>query len=491
MPLPIRVTEPLKKGGAEPITFTIRVTDPLEGSRVAEPITFTIPAELDGDLWTAHTHTGEEVVCQRITADQVPGQTTFVTTLSFDSATELTLEAPRLRPCDGIRELKPQEADAFVRLDTGYFDLEMCHGTAQGTGPSKWGLRHFRSLKEDIDLLPSGNNAIGGFYGPFFTPENGLINPPEHTTVDIEVVEQGPVLHHYRMHGKVPDGLLEELKGKTFTIDWWFTHGTPYFQRVYRVDDFQTVINGRSITNKITVGDEFEGGQGELVFDRFEAYDGTQYRSGDPYAKQLVTMVEETLETSTASTEKYDEFRRQLTDGMDSAHWDLYWRLFCAWEGALPESEIQERLARVRKASHVLADMPDRPWKIADQPLEVSTVPHETIFPGAASKTAEFHSELKRAMVWWTSTPSGAFQIVQRRQSGWVNWGSNGENECPELPVGVVIKTAYGLFGKRWRSVADQLETAPHVATAQVPAAAAAVETNHGARAGERPVDEA
>ncbi len=28
-------------------------------------------------------------------------------------------------------------------------------------------------------------------------------------------------------------------------------------------------------------------------------------------------------------------------------------------------------------------------------------------------------------MVWWTSLPSGAFLIVQRRQSGWVNWGSN------------------------------------------------------------------
>ena len=60
----------------------------------------------------------------------------------------------------------------------------------------------------------TGNNAIGGFYGPFFTPENGLINPPEHTTVDIEIIEQGPVLHHYRMHGTVPDGLLDELKGK-------------------------------------------------------------------------------------------------------------------------------------------------------------------------------------------------------------------------------------------------------------------------------------
>ncbi|MCU1605869.1 MAG: hypothetical protein JWP46_2334, partial [Modestobacter sp.] len=68
-----------------------------------------------------------------------------------------------------------------------------------------------------------------------------------------------------------------------------------------------------------------------------------------------------------------------------------------------------------------------------------------------------------RAMVWWTSAPSGAFQIVQRPQSGWVNWGTNGENECPELPVGVVVKTAYGQLVDRWTEVADQLETAPVV----------------------------
>ena len=44
------------------------------------------------------------------------------------------------------------------------------------------------------------------------------------------------------------------------------------------------MINGRSVTNKITVGDEFEGGPGKLVFDRFAAYGGTRYRAGDPYA---------------------------------------------------------------------------------------------------------------------------------------------------------------------------------------------------------------
>ncbi|GAA2715548.1 hypothetical protein ACFY2R_25570 [Micromonospora olivasterospora] len=281
-------------------------------------------------------------------------------------------------------------------------------------------------------------------------------------------MERGPVLHHYRMHGTIPDGLLPELRGKRFAIDWWFTHGTPYFRRRYHVDDFRTVVNGRSVTNKITVGDEFEGGPGELVFDRFAAYGGTRYRAGDPYARQLVRMVQETVADSTATSAKFAAFRELLTGDIEAAHWDLYWRLFCAWEGALDTDEIRQRLARVRADSHVLADLPERAWTLTDQPVDVSAAPDETIFPGAADKTVEFHSRLGRAMVWWTSAPSGAFQIVQRRQSGWVNWGTNGENECPELPVGVEIKTAYGMFRDTWRAVAAQLETPVTVAVFDV-----------------------
>ncbi|MEU6644617.1 hypothetical protein ABZ863_18970 [Saccharomonospora sp. NPDC046836] len=445
------------------MSCTVVVTDTQPGPRIHEPVTFTVHSELDGDLWLARTPGGERVLCQRLTAGAQPGRTNFVAVLSFQGSTEFTLIGPVEDTGAGIRALDPREPDAFARLDTGYFDLELCTGTAQGTGSSKWGIRHFRSLHEGVDLLPSGNNAIGGFYGPFFTPENGLINPPEHTTVEIEVVERGPVLHHYRMHGTVPDGLLDELKGKTFSIDWRFTHGTPYFNRRYRVDDFQIVVNGRSVTNKITVGDEFEGGRGQLVFDRFESYADTHYRSGDPYAEELVAMVTDTLATSESESSRFKEFRAQLDGDMTAAHWDLYWRLFCAWEQALDHDEIRSRLAHVRAAAHVRADVPGRAWTHATGPVDVSAVPDATIFPGPASKTAEFHTGTKRAMVWWTSAPSGAFQIVQRRESGWVNWGSNGENECPELPVGVEIKTAYGLFADTWRTVADQLAGPPTV----------------------------
>ncbi|MBN9434816.1 MAG: hypothetical protein J0I45_20495 [Bosea sp.] len=440
-----------------PVTITIE--DSLPGRRRDEPVFFAVPGHYPEPLRLATGEAGERILLQRVEAMSGANETGFVAILDIDGSLTLTLgeAAPAEAADDGIRRLPTTESDGFVRLDTGVFDLELCAGKAEGLGSSKWGIRHFRRTDDGFELLPSGNNAIGGFYGPFFTPENGLINPPEHTRVMIETVECGPLYHHYRMHGAIPDGLLDELKGKEFRIDWKFFHRSPFFERRYQVDDFQTVINGRSVTNKITVGDEFEGGPGKLVFDRFAAKGGTRYRAGDPYAGLLVDMVRETVADSGHAGPKFEEFRAELAD-IEAAHWDLYWRLFCAWEKVLGEDEIRARLARVRAAAHVAADR-DRPWILTEEPVDVSAVPHETIFPGPASKTVEFDRASGRAMIWWTSEPSGAFQIVQRRQSGWVNWGSNGENECPELPVGVTIRTAYGPFAANWTDIADRLET--------------------------------
>lgn len=440
--------------------YRIQIVDELRGRRINQPVFFTVDDSLPEKYWSARLEDGSSAICQRLDSQSDDRHTSFITVLSFERRTELILVAPTEPPSHGIKELPARESDAFVRLDTGYFDLELCRGTAQGTGSSKWGIRHFASVDEGVDLLRSGNNAIGGFYGPFFTPENGLINPPEHTTVDIEVVEDGALIRKYRMSGVVPDGLLPELCGKAFQIDWTFFHSAHYFERQYRVDEFQTVINGRSVENKITVGDEFEGGVGALVFDRFAAYHGTAYRAGDPYAGLLVDMVSDTLATTQATGPKLAEFRAGLAD-MESAHWDLYWRLFSAWEAVLDRAEISRRLGSVRSDAHTAADRTEREWKTTSEPVNVSVEPHETIFAGPAAKTVEYHAELGRAMVWWTSGASGAFQIVQRRQSGWVNWGTNGENECPELPVGVTIRTAYGPFVEQWKAIADQLESAP------------------------------
>jgi hypothetical protein len=440
----------------------LAITETQTTERVREPIYFSVDLALSESLWMARTSSGLEFICQRIASESTAERTAFVATLDIPHSLEFELIEPVVDG-PGISSLVPVEADAFVRLDTGYFDLELCSGTAEGTGSSKWGLRHFSAKFEGIDLLPSGNNAIGGFYGPFFTPENGLINPPEHVVADIEVIDAGPIMHRYRLSGIIPDGLLPELRNKRFSIDWTFTYGTPYFTRRYLVDPFQTVINGRYVDNKITVGDEFESGIGETVFNRFVAYDGTRYRSGDPYAEELAAMVQQTISEDGDRPAKFDVFKAALTGDMTEAHWDMYWRLFCSWEGALDESEIRTRLDAVRDTSHRLADAADRTWSITADPIDVSAVPEQTIFPGAASKTVEFDAEKGRAMVWWTSKPSGAFQIVQRPESGWVNWGTNGENECPELPVGVEIKTAYGPFVESWREIADGLETPPSV----------------------------
>ena len=91
------------------------------------------------------------------------------------------------------------------------------------------------------------------------------------------------------------------------------------------------------------------------------------------------------------------------------------------------------------------------------QGVNVNECPQQTIFPIGANKTAEINEETGYTMIWYTSNPVARYQIVQRKDSGWVNWGTNGENEYPELPVGSTIITAYGKFDD-WERQADALE---------------------------------
>ncbi len=438
---------------------TITVT--ARGGRVAEPVFFEVPEAISEPLWTARRDDGGSLICQRLSAGSTPTTTRFVTVVDMVDGLTFELVGPTTTPVAGIHALPATEADGVFRLDTGYFFLEMCRGTGQGRGESKWGLRHFGRTSDGVDLIPSGNNAIGGFYGPFFTPENGLVNPPEHCVVDITGVEVGPLLHHYRMHGVIPDGLLPELAGKAFTIDWTFTHRSDFYSRTYQVDDFTTVVNGRSIVNKITVGDEFEAGQGAVTFDRFDSELGVVYRPGDPYARLLADGIAATLEEEDGAG--LEEFRAALGDGIEAAHWDLYWKLFCARESYLAVDSLAGRLAEVRRVAHPAADHPARAWEFSRTAVNVSAVADETIFPGPAVRTAEFDSVSGRCMIWVTSRASDAFQIVQRPQSGWVNWGTNSENECPGLPTGTEIRSALGDFGPDWRSRAATLAETPTV----------------------------
>lgn len=443
----------------------IKITNPQEKIKIPVPVKFSAPDDITGNYWVVKNNSGKTCVAQRLHNDP---DHNFVAIVNFSGPEEELsfdheIEEDKVK---GIKKISAaKENDAYVHLNTGKFDFELCRGTAQGEGSSKWGLRHFMAVDEKRDLLPSGNNAMGGFYGPFFTPDNGLINPAEHIIVDIEPVEDGPVMKEYRLSGRIPDGLKPELHGKRFALDWSFYYDVPFFSRVYHVDHFQTTVNQRSIVDKITVGDEFESGIGQLVFDRFATYDGVWYREGDPYSGQLANKVQELVHDGQKRSDRFEDFRKQLTSNMANAHWDLYWRLFSVWENALSQDEIETNLHDVRQKAFVLAELNDRPWLFSADPVNVSEVSDQTVFAGPATKSAEINTQTGQAMVWQTEHASNAFQIVQRPQSGWQNWGTNAENECPSLPVGSLIHTAYGPYENNWREVADSLEALADVRT--------------------------
>ena len=436
----------------------VKITNPQEKIKIPVPVKFSVPDDITGNYWVVKNNSGKTFVAQRLHNDS---DHNFVAIVDFSGPEEELsfdheIEEDKVK---GIKEIPTaKENDAYVHLNTGKFDFELCRGTAQGEGSSKWGLRHFMAVDEKRDLLPSGNNAMGGFYGPFFTPDNGLINPAEHLIVDIKPIENGPVMKEYRLSGRIPDGLKPELHGKRFALDWSFYYDVPFFSRVYHVDHFQTTVNQRSIVDKITVGDEFESGIGQLVFDRFATYDGVWYREGDPYSGQLANKVQELVHDGQKRSDRFEDFRKQLTSNMANAHWDLYWRLFSVWENALSQDEIETNLHDVRQKAFVLAELNDRPWLFSADPVNVSAVKDQTVFAGPATKSAEINTQTGQAMVWQTEHASNAFQIVQRPQSGWQNWGTNAENECPSLPVGSLIHTAYGPYQNNWREVADSLE---------------------------------
>ncbi|KFI81893.1 hypothetical protein BREU_2152 [Bifidobacterium reuteri DSM 23975] len=436
-------------------TIVNRFTNPTK----VQPVEVKLPGAIDADTLIGSTDKGQTSLFQKVRGASDDDATAYVGVLVPVDGERLTLREPE----DGesllsgiISDELTKERDAVCHLDTGYFDIELCRGTGKGEGASKWGIRHFQTKDERFDLLKSGNNAIGGFYGPFFTPENGLINPPEHVVADVQLVESGPIMHRYLLTGRIPDGLRPELQGKSFSIEFTFYWKVDFFDRVYHVDTFETEVDGRSVSNRITVGDEFESGEGNLVFNRFDSYQPVPFRGGDPYAGFLKDEVQSVLADEAETTPRFDYFRTLLNRDLENAHWDLYWRLFSHWEGALTVTGLDARLGHVRSLAHRAADDNSRPWQFPETAVDVSGQDEETIFPGASACTAEYDTETGRCMIWITSQPSGAFQIVQRPQSGWVNWGTNGENECPALPVGSRIRTIYGPYGDNWRSRADE-----------------------------------
>ena len=359
----------------------------------------------------------------------------------------------------GIEKLQVTQADGFRRLDTGYYILELCSGTADGTSYGKWGIRYFEAKAEQKNLIKDYSNAIGGFYGPFFTPKNGLINPPEHTIVDCIVEVEGPLYCRYLFKGTVPDGLDENLKGKKFTITWEFFHNSPWFRRKYEVDDFSTTVDGIPVVNKITVGDEFESGKGDRVFTSFASYGGTYYREGDLYANILSEGVHELLEQADEqNSPNIKKYKDNIGEDINKVSWDYFWKLFCVKEGILDEEEIKKHISTIIPESHKQVHQSERNSNVLfDRFVDVNSAPEQTIFPMSANKTAELNEDTGYAMVWYTSNVVSRYQIVQRNDSGWVNWGTNGENEYPELLTGSTIYSAYGKFDN-WETQADTME---------------------------------
>lgn len=359
----------------------------------------------------------------------------------------------------GIQQLDVKQDDGFRRLDTGYYELELCSGTADGTSYGKWGIRYFKAVEEGKNLIKDYSNAIGGFYGPFFTPNNGLINPPEHTKVTAVVEEEGPLYCRYRFEGIVPNGLDENLKEKKFSITWEFFYNTPWFRRKYNVDDFSTTVDGIPVENKITVGDEFESGEGDRAFTSFASYGGTYYREGDLYAKLLADDVYKLLENLDENDyPKIKAYKEAVGKDINKVSWDYFWKIYCVEAGILDEEEIKKHVVEVITQSHQQVHETERNDNVLfDKLVNVNNAPEQTIFPMSANKTAEINDDTGYSMVWYTSEIVARYQIVQRNDSGWANWGTNGENELPELPTGSTIYTSYGKFNN-WEEQADKME---------------------------------
>ena len=89
--------------------------------------------------------------------------------------------------------------------------------------------------------------------------------------------------------------------------------------------------------------------------------------------------------------------------------------------------------------------------------VDVNAEPQQTIFAINTNKSCETNSSNNYSFVRYVNNNIGRLQIVQRKASGWVNWGTNGENEFPELPSGSTIYSAYGEFND-WKNEVIKME---------------------------------
>ena len=372
----------------------------------------------------------------------------------------LSKESIKTNNLEGIKKCQTKLEDGFVNLDTGKYIIELCKGTAKGHGGSKWGIRHFEHKEQGINLIKDNNNAFGGVYGPFFTVENGLINPPAHMTMNINVITEGPLACVYKMHGIIPDGLRNELKNKKLEIYWSFFYNSDWFIRSYYLDNYVTHIDGKECKNKMTVGDEIESGKNNLQLDQYCHYEDTTYRGGDLYAEILLKKINEIKDRNPKLVmNAMKKLNIDPNEDPSSWHWDNYWRMFCLVEQTMPLEDL------TREVKEIGLDANETVWANEDhctiiktkKPVDVNAEKQQTIFAINTNKTCETNSENSYSFVRYSNNNIARLQIVQRKASGWVNWGTNGENEYPELPSGSTIYSAYGKF-YNWKNEVDKME---------------------------------
>ena len=360
----------------------------------------------------------------------------------------------------GIIIKKSSLEGGFVNLDTGKYIIDLCKGTAKGHGGSKWGIRHFEHKLQGLNLIKDHNNAFGGVYGPFFTVENGLINPPAHMIMNIDTVSEGPIACIYKMHGTIPNGLREELKNKKLEIYWSFFYNSDWFVRSYYLDDYATEIDGKECKNKMTVGDEIESGKGNLILDGYKHYDDTEYRAGDLYAEILLKKINELkLSNPDIVSNAMKKLNINPNEDPSSWHWDNYWRMFCLIEETMPKENLKKVVKEIGQDANkiVWSNKEHCSIKKNDNFVDVNSEPQQTIFAIDTNKTCETNKSNNYSFIRYSNNKIGRLQIVQRKASGWVNWGTNGENEYPELPSGSTIYSAYGKF-ENWKNEVDKME---------------------------------
>lgn len=351
----------------------------------------------------------------------------------------------------GIRQLKPELQDGFRRLDTGAYVIELCRGTGEGHGGAKWGIRYFEEKRQGINLIHESKNAFGGVYGPFFTPENGLVSAPAHLIIDINPVFEGPIVCQYRLQGIVPDGLKPELRNKRLEMIWTFFAESPWFLRTYFLDPYETTIDGRPCRNRLTVGDEIESGKGNLLLSTYKHEGGTAFRAGDLYAEILLDCIRKLQQKDPeAMRGAMDKLGIDPAEDPASWHWDNYWRLFSVIEDVLERPVLEREVENIwRQANSIVwSDTEHNRMKYTNDFIDISREPQQTIFPLDARKTYELSPITGYSFVRYVNHTVPRMQIVQRQESGWVNWGTNGENEYPEMPSGSTIFSAYGRFAK-------------------------------------------